>query len=126
MDYINEDLMQYLNKLVKTIETQSSFEFGNVRILEQNRIDDILCCIDINFPKLLHKFKKAYAKDTAVQSFNIYRKLISNLKVKPPLTKNKYAVNYAEVVALVDDLKHSFVEDIAYICKKYPNLLEDD
>ena len=126
MEYINEDLMLFLDKLVKTVATQSSFDLGNMRVLEQNRIDDILCCIDINFPKLLHKCKKAYADDTAIKSFDIYRRLINNLKNRIPFVKDKYAVNYAEVVELADELKHSFVEDIAYICKTYPGLLEDD
>lgn len=126
MEHINGDLAIYLNKLVKTIETQASFEFGNVRILDQTRIDDILCCIDINFPAILNKYLKAYGRDRNVKSFDVYKKLISNIKIKPPLTKNSYAVNYKEVVELVKLLQGSLVQDVTYVCKTYPELLNMD
>ena len=124
MNLINEDLGMYLNKLVKTIETQSSFDLGNVKILDQTRIDDILCCIDINFPDVLKKYSKEYKIEKNVHSFDIYRKLIANIKIKPPLTKTKYAVNFKEVVDLVKLLKESIVKDVTYVTKAHPEILE--
>mgnify|MGYP003571322105 CR=1 FL=1 len=126
MEYINDELIVYLNKLIKTIETQSTLEFGNIKIIDQTRVDDILCCIDINFPEILKKYQKAYGKDRNVKSFDLYQKLINNIKIKPPLTKSKYAVNYSEAFELVKLLKYYFVQDVTYVCKTYPDLLNKD
>ena len=126
MDYINDDLIMYLKKLIKTIETQASFNFGNIFIVNQNRVDDILCCIDVNFPKLLKVYSKEFGIHRNIKSFEIYDKLIASIKCKPPFTKTVYAVNFEKASALVDELQKSFVEDIAYIKKTHPNMSEND
>ena len=122
MDYINDDLIMYLNKLVKTVETQSSFSFGNVYIISQNRIDDILCCIDVNFPQLLKTYAKEFGIHRNIKSFEIYEKLIASIKIKPPFCKTVYAMSFDKVSRYVDELKQSFVDDIKYIKKTYPNM----
>ena len=120
-----DDLKMYLNKLVKTIETQSSFDFGNKRILNKTRVDDILCCIDVNFPEELKLFKKHGQTDKNVLSYKLYDKLIANIKIKPLFGTSSYAVNYREVVEYVRLLNESFEKDVLYIKKTYPNILEN-
>ena len=93
MSEISMDLDMYLKKLIKTIETQSSFSFGNKRFVNKTRIDDILCCIDVNFPNLLKIFRQEYGKDKSVRSFSLYEQLIANIKNKPPFGKDSYMVN---------------------------------
>ena len=127
MEQISDDLKRYLNKLVKTIETQASFKLGNTYILNKTRIDDIICCIDVNFPKALKLFKKHGEYDRHVQSFNLYDKLIVNIKTKMPLIgKVNYSINYSEVVSTVQDLMQSIPQDTAYIEKTYPYLFNDE
>lgn len=125
MESINNDLYMYLDKLVKTIETQSSISFSGIYVINQTRVDDVLCCIDINFPKVLRKFKKEQNEDKNVHSLHLYDILIKNIKIKLPFIKNNYFVNYSEVLKLVKLLKQSFPADVAYIQKSYPNLLRN-
>ncbi len=125
MEAINDDLYMYLDKLVKTIATQSNFTFCGIYVISQNRVDDILCCIDINFPKVLKIFKKEHGFDRNIHSLQIFDKLIKNIKIKLPFIKTNYFVNYSEVVKLVNLLKQSFPEDVSYIKKSYPNLFRD-
>lgn len=122
MDSINEDLTMYLKKLIKTIETQASFSFGNIKILNQTRIDDILCCVDINFPKIIGICMKEYGNDRNLRGMGLYRELIANIKNKPPFAKTSYAVNYKEVLDIAEKLPQALADDIAYIKKTYPNL----
>ena len=125
MDYINEDLYKYLKKLVKTIETQASFSIGNIRILNQTRIDDILCCIDINFPKILNKYRKEYEIEN-MPSLGLYNRLIAIIKKRPPFIKTIYIINYSEVLKLTEQLKEVLVKDITYVVRTHPELLEDN
>ena len=122
MESINADLLKYLNKLVKTIETQASFSVGSQKTVNKTRIDDILCCIDVNFPKILKRFQQEYGKDQHVRSFNVYEQLIANIKIKPLFGKDSYMVNYDEVVKLIPVLKQSIEADINYIQRTYTNL----
>ena len=122
MESINADLLKYLNKLVKTIETQASFSLGSKKTVNKTRIDDILCCIDVNFPKILKRFQQEYGKDQHVRSFNVYEQLIANIKIKPLFGKDSYMVNYDEVVKLIPVLKQSIEADINYIQRTYTNL----
>ena len=119
-----EELKMYLNKLVKTIETQSSFEFGNKRIVNKTRIDDILCCIDANIPEELKLFKKHGQSDKHIKSFNIYNSLIANIRIKPIMGDSSYAINYKEVVELAKIINVTFQQDVEYIRKTYPGLFE--
>lgn len=125
MEEINSNLGTYINKLIKTIETQASFSFGNKRIVNKTRIDDILCCIDVNFPKILKAFQKEYDADKNVRSFSIYQSLINNIKITPFWNKDSYMVNYKQVLDIVEVLKQAFVADVNYIKKTYPNLLNE-
>ena len=122
MDFENNDLHMYITKLIKTIETQSSFSFGNKRILDKTRIDDILCCIDANFPDLLKKFKKHGQPDKNVKSYKLYDRIIANIKIKPLIGTSSYAVNYREVRELAEILEQAIAADVSYIAKAYPNL----
>lgn len=123
MDLVNNDLILYLNKLVKTIEEDASFEFGNIKIVNQRRIDDILCCIDINIPEVLQRYRKEHGNDRNISSFTLYKSLISNIKRRLPFAKSSYVVKYREVVELVRQLQRRFVTDASYIARTYPELL---
>lgn len=124
MESRNEELKMYFTKLVKTIETQANMRLGSIFIVDKQRIDDILCCIDVNFPTLLKKFKQHGGKDKNVRAFNLYNSLIKNIKINPLFIKSLYVVNYAEVVKLTKDIVQYVDEDEAYIQKTYPELLK--
>lgn len=122
METISADLLKYLNKLAKTIETQASFSFGNKKNVNKTRIDDILCCIDVNFPQILKRFQQEYGKDKHVKSFEVYEQLIANIKIKPLFGKDSYMVNFEAVTKLIPLLKQSIENDINYISKTYTGL----
>ena len=119
----NDNLKNLFNKLVKTIETQASFTFGNKRIVDKQRIDDILCNIDIEFPEILRRYRNKHGNtDKNIQSFKTYEKLIANIKIKPLFGKNSYSINYKEVVQLVATIGSNFAHDIKYLEEFYPEL----
>lgn len=122
MSEISSDLEMYFNKLIKTIETQASFSFGNKKIVNKTRIDDILCCIDVNFPEILKHYLKEYGTDKHVHCFRLYEQLISNIKINVPLSKDNYAVNYNEVLNIVPLLKETINADVMYVKKTYTNI----
>lgn len=125
MDTETANLKMYFDKLVKTIETQSSFKFGDMYLVDKQRIDDILCCIDANFPHILKAYHKKYGDiDKAIKSFNHYNSLIENIKIKPPLGNNSYLINYNKVIEIIAILGNSFASDIKYINENYSNLNE--
>jgi len=125
MGVVSGELEKYLKKLIKTIETQASFSFGNKKIVNKTRIDDILCCIDVNFPEILKRFLKEYGTDKNVRCFKIYEKLIANIKIKPLLGNDSYAVNYNEVSALIPQLKESIETDVNYVQRTYAGLQDN-
>ncbi len=126
METINADLLKYLNKLVNTIETQASFSLGNKKMVNKTRIDDILCCIDVNFPSILKRFQQEYGRDGHVKSFTLYEQLIANIKIKPLFGKDSYMVNYDKVVNIIPMLKQSIENDIHYIERTYSNLTHQE
>ncbi len=123
MESQNEEFKTYFSKLVKTVETQSLFTFGNIMIVDKQRIDDILCCIDIAFPALLKKFKQHGGKDRNVVVYKLYDSLIRNIKINPFFIKSLYAVNFDEVSRLSKDIVQSVDQEETYIAKSYPELL---
>lgn len=119
-----EELKMYFNKLLKTIETQAAFKLGNKYLLDKQRIDDILCCIDANFPAILKNYRKKYNNlDKNIQSYKSYDSLIANIKIKPPLGNNSYFINYNEVVMLIKGFDSHLSNDIKYLKENYPDLL---
>jgi len=45
------EIKAYANKLLKIIQRETTFSFMNLRLVNKNRVDDILCCIDASFPE---------------------------------------------------------------------------
>lgn len=123
MDDNIANLKMYFDKLIKTIETQASFKFGNKRIVDKQRIDDILCCIDANFPEILKLYRKQYGNtDKNVKSFKVYDLLLANIKIKPLFGTNSYSINYSETLQLAANIGRTFASDISYIERSYPDL----
>lgn len=115
-------LKEYFDKLIKVINSQAVLSLGSTKFVDKQKIDDVLCCIDINFPKKLVEFNKKYgAVDSNIKSFKIYQEMINNIKIKPIIGKSNYAVRYNEVQVLIDKLGRSFSSDLKYIQDHYPD-----
>ncbi|MBQ7126917.1 hypothetical protein IJO12_07515 [bacterium] len=115
-------LKEYFDKLIKVINSQAVLSLGSTKFVDKQKIDDVLCCIDINFPKKLVEFNKKYgAVDSNIKSFKIYQEMINNIKIKPIIGKSNYAVRYNEVQVLIDRLGRSFSSDLKYIQDHYPD-----
>ena len=123
MESQNEEFKSYFHKLVKTIETQASFTFGSIMIVDKQRIDDILCCIDIAFPSLLKKFKQHGGKDKNVIVYRLYDSLIKHIKINPLFIKSLYATHFDEVSKLSKEIVETVDNEEQYIRKSYPELL---
>ena len=115
-------LKEYFDNLIKVINSQAVLSLGSTKFVDKQKIDDVLCCIDINFPKKLVEFNKKYgAVDSNIKSFKIYQEMINNIKIKPIIGKSNYAVRYNEVQVLIDRLGRSFNSDLKYIQDHYPD-----
>ena len=115
-------LKEYFDKLIKVINSQAVLSLGSTKFVDKQKIDDVLCCIDINLPKKLVEFNKKYgAVDSNIKSFKIYQEMINNIKIKPIIGKSNYAVRYNEVQVLIDRLGRSFSSDLKYIQDHYPD-----
>ena len=115
-------LIDYLNKLEKFIKDEPSFNFGNKKIYDKKRVDDILCCVDSSMPSEFNKYLNTYGENKEIKTFKYRRKLIENIKIKPPIGNNSDFVNYSETLQAINFLKKCIPPDISYIRANYPNL----
>ena len=117
------NLHQYFAKLKKEIEENAGFKLGNKSFVDKQRTDDILCCIDVNFPEKLKKFREKFGDfDKNIRCFRMYQELINNIKIKPPLGNSSYAVNRSESLELIDRVEKCIIRDAKHLEENYPNL----
>ncbi len=121
-DEILNNLMGYFKKLERCIQNEAAFSFGNKKIFDKKRVDDILCCIDASMPSEFAKLANSYGEDKQIRTYKLKRELIANIKVKPPIGNSSYMVNTSETLQLIKSLAGSIPKDLGYIRATYPNL----
>ena len=102
------EIKKFLKKLTVEIDQKSSFSFMNKRYVNKARVDDILCCIEANFPDELKKRK-------TLKSMQFYKELLKIVKHKCLFSGNLYSINYNESMKLIDYLVASFRRDFEYL-----------
>ena len=104
-------LIEYFNKLQRTILNNADFSFGTDKILKKEKIDDIICCILLLLPEPYKKeLKIDYAKNfSSVKYFKI---LYKKLKYKFFFNSNYYCFNYHEIIKLIGLIKKVLKNDI--------------
>lgn len=121
-DELMTNLMNYYTKLEKCIQNEAAFSFGNKKIFDKKRVDDILCCIEASMPAEFKRLANAYGEDKRVKTYKYQRDLIQNIKIKPPMGNSSYMVNTAETLQIIAALKRAIPGDLGYIRATYPNI----
>ena len=87
------DIKKYLQKLNILISNNSSFIIGKYRFINKNRVDDIICCMEVSWPKEI-KGLAQYKKEKNIESFKIYKNFLNIITNKTFISSNHYLINY--------------------------------
>ena len=88
------DIKKYLKKLNILISNNSSFIIGKYRFINKNRVDDIICCMEVSWPKEI-KGLAQYKKEKNIESFKIYKNFLNIITNKTFISSNHYLINYS-------------------------------
>lgn len=108
------ELQTYLKKLKNIIETEASFSFGNTKIVNKKKIDDVLCCVEANIPNMY----KAYLKKGGprkLTSNTYYSQLLYSIKNKFFFSTNVYKVESTNSIKCIDTLIETLASDIKFV-----------
>ena len=112
---INE-IKKYLKTLVQVLYGNVIFYFPNRRVICKTRIDDILCCIEANFPDL-YKEKLRSRKVEKLKSEICYNELKQVLKRQFLFFSSCYIIKYRDAERIINVLLKSFESDIRFLYK---------
>ena len=96
------ELKAYANKLLKIIQRETTFSFMNLRLVNKNRVDDILCCIDATFPEEYKIYTKKAGRSKRLDTQLHYYQLLQAIKNKILLSPSSYKVYYKEAVTAIN------------------------
>ena len=95
-----QELKIYLNKLKKVVTNESTFSLGNKRIVSKTRVDDIICCVQANYPDEFTEYVKRNGIKS-LQSHLCYQQLLAVVTKKFILSKEHYLIDFARFISLL-------------------------
>ena len=98
-----QDLKLYLIKLKRIVTNESSFSLGNKRIISKARVDDIVCCVQANYPDDYTEYVKRNGIKS-LQSHLCYQQLLAVVTKKFILSPNHYLIDFARFMSLLNML----------------------
>lgn len=108
------DLKKYVNKLTFYIARESVFSFGNTKILDKSRVDDLICCIESSMPEAYKTFIKS-SRSNKPKSYICYNQLITSVKKKFFLSSELYIVKNSEIVTMAKAFITNIESDLRVI-----------
>ncbi len=112
------ELRKHLKKLSNVIENNASFTFFKVKVVDKNRIDDILCCIEATFPDEYKKLLKQ--KQTGkYKSISLYHSLRASIQRKFIFSSEAYLIRYKDAQSFIAGFSVILEQDIKFL---YNNL----
>ena len=110
------ELKNYFKKLQRIVLRDADFNFFSLSFFKKNKIDDILCCVIATLPD---SYKKNMRTDLSkkLSSVIAYNALFNAIKIKCPLSSDKYMVDASKASRLIDTITKSIERDIRYIEK---------
>ena len=110
-----EAIIDYINKIKKTLDFGAEMHFMNKRYIKKDKIDTLLCCV---LAKLPNSFKrKMRVPGHKFNSVNAFKLLQDNLTRKAWFSPSMYSIDYAKSRQLIDSVLTSLkrdIEDIEY------------
>ena len=114
------NLNGYYDKLIKILRHEASFKLAGNGIYDKTRIDDVMCCIDANFPKEFQQYKEKYGNmDSQIKTLKLNSQLLTTIKRKPPIGSSSYMIKINEAIAIVECLKRTVAQDLRRIRERY-------
>ena len=98
-----QGLKLYLNKLKRIITNESSFSLGNKKIISKARIDDIVCCVQANYPDDFTEYVKRNGIKS-LQSHLCYQQLLAVVTKKFILSSAHYSIDFTRFISLLNML----------------------
>lgn len=114
-----DTIKEYLKKLQKTINFDSTFTFGRFRLVKKGRIDDIMCCIYATLPDYYKKMLKTKIDVQRYNSVICYGLLTKLLARTFFLDKSLCILNINEVNKLAASIILSIERDMEAIEKLF-------
>ena len=96
-----QSLKSYLDKLKRIIMTESSFSFGNTKIVSKSRIDDVICCIQASYPKDYEEYVKRNGMKS-LQTYVYFQQLLAVVTKKFFFSSAQYSIDINSFMGLLN------------------------
>ena len=93
------ELKKYINKLVFYASREAVFNFGDLKILDKTRVDDLLCCIESNIPESYKAYVKSTLKNKP-KSHICYMQFITIVRKEFFLSSKHYIVRLNDMISV--------------------------
>ena len=115
------DFKKYLRKILSLIDKEAIFSWFDIRFLDKNRIDDLLCCLEASWPEDYKNYISKYST-SRVQSTKNLRRLKGIVTNKFFMNNSVYLIRYSEAQLAISQLLQSIDSDMKNICRsQYDN-----
>lgn len=108
------DVTKFLKKLTFAIQNESKFTFLNYKIVDKNRVDDIICCLEASMPSEYKKLIKLPSHKT-YKSVDMYASLKKLLFRKFMFSSSSYFIDYGLAQSHIHSLIKIMEADIRRI-----------
>ena len=105
---------KYLLKLRNLISRDNLFAYGDNKIVDKKKVDDLLCCIEASFPVDIIKKEKTTVQKL-LRSKGAYKELLNAIKNRFLFSNSVYLVHYSDAIARMDALMKAINQDLDYI-----------
>lgn len=105
------EIKKHLRKLASVVENEATFTFIDVKIHNKARIDDVLCCVEANFPAE-YKTLVRLSSHKDYKSVAIYHSLKRYIQRKFFFSSSKYLIQYGEAVSCINSFSKVLEHDL--------------
>ena len=113
-----DDVKIYLKKLQRVILKEAVFTFFSWKLIEKNKIDDILCCILATLPDDYKAVMKTSRKRNFISMVS-YDTLQKYLKRKFKLNPNVYLIKHRLAINIITTILTTIEKDVIFIENEY-------
>lgn len=110
------ELKKHLKKLSNIITNNASFTFFKLKIVDKNRIDDVLCCIEASFPDEYKKLLRQ-KKSSGLKSIALYHSLKASIQRRFIFSSESYSVKYKDALSIIAGFTVILEQDIRFLYK---------
>ena len=112
-EYLAE-MQKYIKKLLRVIDNDALLTLFGTKLVKKIKLDDILCCIEANFPKEYKEYLRKHGP-VNLSSYKCYNNLIEMIRNKFVLDPSIYVVKYEDVERCAMSFLSLMISDIKKI-----------